>query len=100
MPSIFDLALQQADRIIAQTMMSTYQINGVDYQAVYDETPREMDPAGYSSNMALNGAYRTLTLFTSQGYQPKRGDKAIIDGKQYTVTGFAYQDGYLILQVE
>lgn len=100
MPSPFDVALAQADSVIARTIMSEYMINGKLYQAVYDEIPREIDPTGYSGALALNGAYRTLTLFKTQGYRPKRGDVVVINGKRYGVTGFGYRDGYLVLQVE
>ena len=100
MPSPFDLALQQADQVIQQTIMTDYEINGEIYQGVFDELPREIEHSGYSGHLALNGAYRTLTLFKSQGYMPKRGDVVVADGKRYSVTGFGYQDGYIVLQVE
>lgn len=100
MPSPFDLALAQADSVIARTIMSEYMINGKPYQAVYDEVPREFDQVGSNSNWALNGSYRTLTLFKTRGYKPKRGDVVMIEGKRYGVTGFGYHDGYLVLQVE
>ena len=100
MPSPFDVALTQADATIQQVIMSEYKINGKPYQAVYDEIPREIDPTGYSGSLALNGSYRTLTLFKTQGYKPRREDVVMIDGKRYGVTGFGYRDGYLVLQVE
>ncbi|MGF7433130.1 hypothetical protein [Pasteurella bettyae] len=100
MSSPFDLALAQADATIEQTIMTGYVINGTTYQAVYDEIPREIDPTGYSGSLALNGSYRTLTLFKTQGYKPKRGDVVEINSKRYAITGFGYRDGYLILQVE
>ncbi|WP_386696693.1 hypothetical protein [Lonepinella sp. MS14436] len=103
MASPFDVALLNADKIIEQTIMSACLINGTQYQAVFDEVPKEIEAvnSGYvTHNFVLNGAYRTVTLFKTQGYQPKRGDIVTIDDKQYGVTGFGYQDGVLTLQVE
>ncbi|MCI7718718.1 hypothetical protein ACEE49_09170 [[Pasteurella] aerogenes] len=100
MSSPFDIALAQADSAIERTIMSAYAINGVFYQAVFDEIPKEMNQIGSSQQFALSGSYCTLSLFKSQGYMPKRGDAVLIKGKEYVVTGYGYQDEILILQLE
>ena len=77
--SPFDVALAQADKVISDVMMSVYVINGKEYKAVLDETPKEMEP--------MNGIYRTLTLFKSSGYKPGKGDKTTINGVDMLLLG-------------
>ena len=81
-----------ADKVITDVMMSVYVINGKEYKAVLDETPKEMEP--------MNGVYRTLTMFKSSGYKPKKGDKTTINGVDYVVTGFTFNSGTIMLQLE
>lgn len=90
--SPFDNALAQADKVITDVMMSVYVINGKKYKAVLDETPKEMEP--------MNGVYRTLTMFKFSGYKPKKGDKTTINGVDYVVTGFTFNSGTIMLQLE
>lgn len=90
--SPFDDALAQADNVISDVMMSVYVINGKKYKAVLDESPKEVEP--------INGVYRTLTLFKSSGYKPKKNDRVIINNIDYLVSGFSFNSGTIILQLE
>ena len=90
--SPFDDALAQADKVISDVMMSVYVINGKKYKAVLDESPKEVEP--------INGVYRTLTLFKSSGYKPKKNDRVIINNIDYLVSGFSFNSGTIILQLE
>ncbi|HHE3654181.1 TPA: hypothetical protein ACPDWD_001498 [Pasteurella multocida] len=92
MSNLFDQALEFADQVIEDVMMSTYLINGEGYQAVYDETPKEFEP--------MNGVVRTLTLYKTQGYEPRKNDIVPINGIEYLVTSFTVNDGLIILQLE
>ncbi|MFK3558329.1 hypothetical protein [Pasteurella multocida] len=92
MSSLFDQALMLADQAIEDVMMSTYLINGEGYQAVYDEIPKEFEP--------MNGVVRTLTLYKTQGYEPRKNDIVQINGIEYLVTSFTVNDGLIILQLE
>ncbi len=92
MSSPFDQALASADQAIEKTMMSTYLINNEEYQAVYDETPKEFEP--------MNGVVRTLTLYKKQGYEPRKNDVVQISDVEYLVTSFTINDGLIILQLE
>lgn len=90
--SPFDDALAQADKVISDVMMSVYVINGKEYKAVLDETPKEMEP--------MNGVYRTLTMFKSSGYSPKLGDIIKQGQAEYIVRGFSFNDELIVLQLE
>ena len=90
--SPFDDALAQADNVISDVMMSVYVIDGKKYKAVLDESPKEVEP--------INGVYRTLTLFKSSGYKPKKNDRVIINNIDYLVSGFSFNSGTIILQLE
>ena len=92
MPSPFDVAISQADKVISDVMMSVYVINGKEYKAVLDELPKEVEP--------INGVYRTLTLFKSSGYKPKKNDRVMINNIEYIVSGFSFNSGTIILQLE
>lgn len=92
MSSPFDQALALADQAIKKTMMSTYFINDEEYQAVYDESPKEFEP--------MSGVLRTLTLYQDQGYQPRRNDVVTIGDDEFLVTNFTLNDGLIILQLE
>lgn len=90
--SPFDDALARADKVITDVMMSVYVINGKKYKAVLDESPKEVEP--------INGVYRTLTLFKSSGYKPKKNDLVTINNIDYLVSGFSFNSGTIILQLE
>lgn len=90
--SPFDDALAQADKVISDVMMPVYVINGKKYKAVLDESPREVEP--------INGVYRTLTLFKSSGYKLKKNDRATINNIDYIISGFSFNSGTIILQLE
>ncbi len=92
MSSPFDQALASADQAIEKTMMSTYLINDGEYQAVYDESPKEFE--------TMSGVLRTLTLYQDQGYQPRRNDVVTIGDDEFLVTSFTLNDGLIILQLE
>lgn len=92
MLSPFDEALAQADNVITDVMMSAYVINGKKYKAVLDEIPKEMEP--------MSGIYRTLTLFKTSGYKPRKNDRVTIKGVDYVVTGFTFNSGTIMLQIE
>lgn len=90
--SPFDVAISQADKVISDVMMSVYAINGKKYKAVLDEVPKEFEP--------INGIYRTLTLFKSSRYKPKKNDRVTINNIEYIVSGFSFNSGTIILQLE
>ncbi|WP_257824180.1 hypothetical protein [Aggregatibacter actinomycetemcomitans] len=92
MSSLFDDALAEADSVITDVMMSVYVINGKKYKAVLDEIPKDMEP--------MSGIYRTLTLFKSSGYKPRKNDRVTIKGVDYVVTGFTLNSGTIMLQLE
>ncbi|WP_448756870.1 hypothetical protein [Aggregatibacter sp.] len=97
--SPFDDALAQADKVITDVMMSVYVINGKEYKAVLDETPKVMS-GNYSEDYLINGTARTLTLFRSSGYKPKLGDIITTTTTEYVVRGFSFEDGKIVLQLE
>lgn len=97
MPSVFDKALAQADRVIAEVILSVFLINGKRYKAVLDEAPNLGD---YRDDQLINGTTRTLTLFKSSHYQPKPGDVVKQGDREYVVRGFSFVDDLIVLQLE
>ena len=101
MPNLFEQALAQADQAIAGVVMSNWEIGGVFYPAVFDETPRMMDGLiTPSDELRINGTDRTLTLFRTSGYKPKINHIAQQGDKRYLVKAFRFQDGLILLQLE
>lgn len=100
MPSLFEQALNGADRVITQTMMSEWLINNKPYSATYDEAPHIMDGLHSSEDQAIKGTLRTLTLFRSSGYKPRLDDRVIGYGKKYFVKSYHFIDGMIVLQLE
>ncbi|MBV7389019.1 hypothetical protein KRX11_10305 [Pasteurellaceae bacterium TAE3-ERU1] len=92
MPSPFDEALAHADVVISDTMMSEYQINGEKYLAVFDESPHELEP--------MTSTYKTLTLYKTSGYRPRKGDSVIVGDRAYLVTSYTTRDGLITIHLE
>ena len=97
--SPFDNALAQADKVITDVMMSVYVINGKEYKAVLDETPKVVS-GNYSEDYVINGTTRMLTLVRSSGYKAKLGDVITTKTGEYVVRGFSFEDGKIVLQLE
>lgn len=100
MSSPFEVAIAQADKVIADVMMSKWQIGGEEYLAVLDESPRLMEALITRDELRVNGTERTLTLFKSSGYQPKLNHIAQQGSKRYMVKSFGFRDDLIVLQVE
>ncbi|MGY6072892.1 phage tail protein [Actinobacillus pleuropneumoniae] len=102
MSSLFDVALSGADNTILNTMMSDWEINGVIYPAVFDESQRTMD--GILSQDELSaagqGTSRVLTLYRSTGYKPRVGDTVSRGVKSYFVKSYYYEDGLIYVRLE
>ncbi|MDE8035738.1 phage tail protein [Actinobacillus equuli subsp. equuli] len=95
MSNPFEQALLKADDIIAHTIMQAITINGADYRAVFDEAPRIMDQV-----QAMEGTERTVTLYRTSGYLPRKGDRVSLNGREYRVTAFRFIDQLIVLQLE
>lgn len=100
MSSPFEAAIAQVDKVIADVMMSKWQIGGEEYLAVLDESPRLMEALITRDDPRVNGTERTLTLFKSSGYKPKLNHIAEQGSKRYMVKSFGFQDDLIVLQVE
>lgn len=100
MPSLFERALAKADQAISSVMMSDWEIGGVNYPAVFDETPRMMEGLVMSDDPRVNGTERTLTLYRTSGYKPKIGHIAEQGSRRFAVKAFRFRDGLIELQLE
>ncbi|ENI2492551.1 DNA breaking-rejoining protein [Escherichia coli] len=65
------------DAITVRKMGKTASINDVDMTVIPGETLAELN--------ALSGPAVSLVVFSS-GYRPRRGDRVVYDGQQWTVS--------------
>lgn len=73
----FSRLAARMDAITVRKMGKTASINDVDMAVIPDETLAELN--------ALSGPAVSLVVFSS-GYRPRRGDRVVYDGQQWTVT--------------
>ncbi|MEW0829422.1 DNA breaking-rejoining protein [Escherichia coli] len=87
----FSRLAARMDAITVRKMGKTASINDVDMTVIPVETLAELN--------ALSGPAVSLVVFSS-GYRPRRGDRVVYDGQQWTVTRHERFNGKPMIFIE
>ncbi|HBB9769190.1 TPA: DNA breaking-rejoining protein [Escherichia coli] len=91
MMSPFQSVCSRMDSVTVRRMGRTACINDVDMTVIPGETLAELN--------ALSGPAVSLVVFSS-GYRPRRGDRVVYDGQQWTVTRYERFNGKPMIFIE
>lgn len=87
----FQSVCSRMDSVAVRRMGRTACINDVDMTVIPGETLAELN--------ALSGPAVSLVVFSS-GYRPRRGDRVVYDGQQWTVTRHERFNGKTMIFIE
>ncbi|WP_230041934.1 DNA breaking-rejoining protein [Escherichia coli] len=91
MSEIFSRLAAHMDAVTVRKMGETALINEVSMTVIPEETQAELN--------ALSGPAVSLVVF-SPGYRPRRGDRVVYDGQQWTVTRHERFNGKPMIFIE
>ena len=91
MMSPFQSVCSRMDSVTVRRMGRTACINDVDMTVIPGETLAELND--------LSGPAVSLVVFSS-GYRPRRGDRVVYDGQQWTVTRHERFNGKPMIFIE